>query len=100
MCWRSPSLGDGSCRQDILPPPLLSCGCVSFLLPLPSPTVGMDPVERLLWGLGWALLTGEEQGRAVLCGACIWQEDLGEASGLGTYLYLPRGSSPTGESVE
>lgn len=54
-----------------------------------------------LWGFGCAaLLMGGEQGRALLCGPCIWQEDLGEVSGLGMYLYPPRGSSPTGESAE
>lgn len=84
------------------PSPFTSLLWVCFLFAAPpQPPAGMEPVERQPWGFGCAaLLTGGEQGRALLCGPCIWQEDLGEASGLGTYPYLPRGCSPTGESAE
>lgn len=96
--WRSPSLGDGGCRQDILPTLFLSCGCFLFL-PLSSPTVGMELRNSMgVWLCCFA------NGRGAGKGIAVWSLHLAggfrRRSRLGTYPYLPRGSSPTGESLE
>lgn len=84
------------------PSPFTSPLWLCFLFAAPPQPHSRDGAGGKAVGFACAaLLAGGEQGRALLCGPCIWQEDLGEVSlVLGTYPYLPRGSPPTSESAE